>query len=108
MVDDSVILTLAGASLADGTERDAEPTWQHRTVSVSQHTANNGSQWPEWIDGMRRASGFSENVTAWQPLAAIRCTSAIALSTSNRGKIPHGMNRSGYAPHQSSMCQSLY
>jgi len=45
--------------------------------------------------GMLRASGFSENVTAWQPLAAMRRISFAASSASNSGRIPHGMNRPG-------------
>src|SRR4051812_30397153 len=95
IVDDDVIFTLAGASAAAGADRDDDPTWQHSTVPTSQHAVNSGSQWPEWIEGMLSASGFSENVTAWQPLAASRCTSAAALSTSHSGRIPHGMNRPG-------------
>ena len=59
MVDDRFILTLAGASDAAGAERDDEPTWQHSTVPTSQHAAKSGSQAPEWMDGIRSASGFS-------------------------------------------------
>src|SRR3954470_15903633 len=99
--------TPAGASVEDMAARDEEPRWQHSTVPVSLQAAKSGSHAPEWIDGMSRASGFSENVTAWQPLAARRRSSAAALSTSNSGRIPQGMKRSGYAPHHSSTCQSL-
>src|SRR5437762_10222586 len=95
IVEERFILTLGGASLAAGAERDDDPTWQHSTVPTSQHAANSGSQAPEWIDGICSASGFSENVTAWQPLAASRRTSAAAFSTSNSGRMPHGMKRSG-------------
>ena len=73
----------------------------------SQHAANSGSHAPEWMLGIPRPAGFSENVIAWQPFAASRRTSAAAASTSNSGTIPHGMKRSGYAPHHSSTCQSL-
>src|SRR5688572_25865159 len=93
--DDVVMLTPAGASTADIGLRDDEPRWQHRTVPVSLHAANSGSHSPEWIEGMLSASGFSEKVTAWQPLSARRRTSAAALSTSNNGKMPHGMKRPG-------------
>src|SRR4029077_20806774 len=92
---DSIILTLAGASVDVCDERDDDPTWQHSTVPSSEQAANSGSQYPEWIDGILRASGFSENVTAWQPLDARRHTSTAARSTSKRGRIPHGMKRPG-------------
>src|SRR6516225_11846855 len=95
MADDSVMGTPGGASGEVATERDDEPTWQHRTVPSSQQAANNGSQYPEWIDGIFSACGRSENVTAWHPLAASRRTSAAARSTSNKGRMPQGMNRSG-------------
>src|ERR1700689_225688 len=88
IADDVVILTLAGASVAAGMLRDDEPTWQHSTVPTSGAGAKSGSQFPEWIDGMLSASGFSENVTAWQPLPARRRTSVAARSTSKRGRIP--------------------
>ncbi len=87
--------TPAGASLELIALRDDEPRWQHSTVPVSQQAANNGSHPPEWIDGMLSASGFSLNVTAWQPLEARRCTSLAASSTSNSGRTPQGMNRPG-------------
>ncbi len=38
----------------------------------------------------------------------MRRTSAAAASTSHMGTIPRGMKRPGYAPHHSSMAQSLY
>src|SRR5438105_378632 len=82
---DSIIFTLAGASLDVCDDRDDEPTWQQSTVPSSEQAANSGSQYPEWMDGMRRASGFSENVTAWHPLAASLRTSLAARSTSKRG-----------------------
>src|SRR5262245_14703450 len=107
IVDDNVIGTLAGASLVVDDAFDEEPTWQHSTVPSSSHAAKSGSQFPEWIDGMFSASGFSLKVTAWHPFAARRCTSLAASSASHSGRIPHGMKRSGYAPHHSSTCQSL-
>ena len=93
--DDRVMGTLGGASAEAPTERDDEPRWQHSTVPKSLHAANSGSHAPEWIDGMPSIAGFSEKVTAWQPLLARRFTSATARSTSNRGRMPQGMNRSG-------------
>src|SRR6516165_1211463 len=108
MIDERLMPTEGGALGVVEADFDDDPTWQHSTVPSSEQAANSGSQWPEWIEGMRRAAGFSENVTAWHPLAARRCTSAAALSTSKSGRIPQGMKRSGWAPHHSSTCQSLY
>ena len=93
--DERVIGTLAGASAEAPTDRDDDPKWQHSTVPRSLHAANSGSHSPEWIDGMPSIAGFSEKVTAWQPLSASRFTSATARSMSNRGRMPQGMNRSG-------------
>ena len=64
-------------------------------MPVSAHAANNGSQYPEWIDAILRASGFSENVTAWQPLAAMRLTSLDISSGLQIGGIDSGMKRPG-------------
>src|SRR6478672_12990362 len=97
--------TGGGASSDVDADFDDEPTWQQTTVPSSLHAANSGSHAPEWMLGMPRPVGFSENVIAWQPLAARRRTSAAAAATSNSGTIPHGMKRSGYAPHHSSTCQ---
>src|SRR5437764_15420489 len=99
--------TLAGASLDVGADRLDDPTWQHNTVPSSQQAAKSGSQYPEWIDGILSASGFSENVTAWHPLVASPRTSAAAGSTSNSGRTPQELKRPGYAPHHASTCQSL-
>src|SRR5581483_4291912 len=108
MVDDRFIGTGGGASGVVDADFDDEPTWQHSTVPVSQHAANNGSHASVWMLGMPSPTGFSENVTAWQPIAARRWISFAASSTSKSGRMPHGMNRSGCAPHHSSTCQSLY
>ena len=43
---------------------DEEPTCRHKIVPPSEHAAKSGSQWPEWIEGMCSAAGFSEKVTA--------------------------------------------
>ena len=95
MADERLMATDGGASGVVDAALDDEPTCRHRTVPTSEHAAKSGSQWPEWIDGMCRAAGFSEKVTAWQPLPASRRTSCAALSTSKSGRIPQGMNRSG-------------
>src|SRR6516165_10346061 len=107
MTDDRLMPTDGGASGVVDADFEEDPTWQHSTVPSSEQAAKSGSQWPEWMDGMRSAAGFSENVTAWHPLEARRCTSSAALSTSKSGRSPQGMNRSGCAPHHSSTCQSL-
>jgi hypothetical protein len=103
-----LIVTLAGASVDCPGPRDDEPTWQHSTMSRSQAAVKTGSQKPLWIDGICSASGFSENVTACTPLSERRFISLAASSASHMGRMPHGMNRSGYGAHQSSTCQSLY
>ena len=46
-------------------------------------------------------------VMARQPLAATRRTSSATSWGSQIGGMASGMNRSGYAAHHSSMCQSL-
>src|SRR4051812_33604832 len=104
---DSVISTSIGASSAVITIFDDDPMCTHTTVSHSSAAAKNGSQWPEWMLGKPRCTGFSEKVTAWQPLSATRRTSAAMSSGSHIGGRLSGMKRPGYAPHQLSMCQSL-
>src|SRR5207237_8810634 len=90
MADDSIIFTLAGASFDVCDDRDDEPMWQHSTVPSSEQAPNSGPQYPEWIDGMSRASGFSEKVTAWHPLAARRRPSPADRSGSNGGRPRRG------------------
>src|SRR4051812_47765310 len=74
IADARLIATLGGASDDDIALalRLADPTWQHSTVPSSLAAPNNRSHAPEWIVGMCNASGFSLNVTAWQPLPASR------------------------------------
>jgi hypothetical protein len=79
-----------------------------RTVPVSHRARHSGSQCSLWKLGYPIAAGFSENVREWQPLAATRRTSAAHNSGSQIAGSAIGMNRPGYAPHQSSICQSLY
>src|SRR6202000_842871 len=95
IIDDAVIWTLGGASVDTCGDRDAEPTWVHNTVWFSQTDSNSGDQYLVCMLGICNASGFSENVTAWQPLSASRLTSLAASATSKSGKMPHGMNRPG-------------
>ena len=52
--------------------------------------------------------GNSGMVMARQPFAATRRTSSAISCGSQTGGMASGMNRSGYAAHHSSMCQSLY
>ncbi len=52
--------------------------------------------------------GSSGMVIARHPLAATRRTSSATSCGSQIGGMASGMNRSGYAAHHSSMCQSLY
>ena len=66
----SEISTSMGASGAGITTCDDEPMCRHTTVPRSQHAVQNGSQWSRWKLGQPSFCGFSENVTAWQPLSA--------------------------------------
>ena len=79
----------------------------HTTMSSSAQAVQNGSQWSLWKDGHPSLAGFSEKVTAWHPLAAIRWTSAAPSSGSHITGRESGMNRPGSAPHHDSTCQSL-
>src|ERR1700737_3539555 len=99
MTDERFIGTGGGASGAVDALLDDEPTWQHSTVPTSEHAAKSGSHASVGMLGTPSPAGSSENVTAWQPFSARRRTSRAASSGSNSGSIPHGMNRSGYAPH---------
>ncbi len=103
----TVIMTSTGAS-SDVTEiDDDDPMCRHTTVPVSSQACQNGSQWSVWKLGYPSFVGFSENVTAWQPFAETRRTSAAMSCGSQIGMIASGMNRPGYVPHHSSMCQLL-
>ena len=57
--------------------------------------------------GVPAKYGSSGMVIARQPFATTRLISAVIRSMSQVGPIANGMNRPGYAPHHSSMCQSL-
>src|SRR5689334_6151640 len=108
LIGESVINTSIGASGEVIIIFDDEPMCTFTTVPSSSQVAKNLFQWPEWMLGKPRCTGFSENVTAKQPLSATRRTSAAILSTSHIIGSASGMKRPGYAPHQPSMCQSLY
>ena len=90
-----VICTVTGASIAVSTMSDDEPMCRQMTVPVSSQAAKNGSQYGSCHDGCPSLAGFSENVTAWQPLAATRRTSPAMSPGSHSGGIDSGMNRSG-------------
>ena len=102
-----VIITLIGASIEVMVSWEDDPMCRQTTVPVSDTALQNGSQCSLWKLGHPSFSGFSENVTARQPLAATRWTSAAMASGSHTAGRARGMNRPGCDPHHSSMCQSL-
>ena len=63
-----------------------EPMCRHTTVPSSEQACQNGSQWSLWTLGQPSLEGFSEKVTAWQPLAATRRTSAAMSSGSQMAR----------------------
>jgi hypothetical protein len=103
----SVIMASIGASMAVMTSWLDEPMCRQITVPVSSQAARNGSQWSLCQLGWPSFSGFSEKVTAWQPLPAMRRTSSAISWGSQMGGTARGIMRPGWAPHQSSTCQSL-
>jgi hypothetical protein len=102
-----VIRQSIGASGAVMTSSDDDPMCMHTTTPSSLHAVQNGSQWSECRLGQPSFDGFSENVTAWAPLAAVRRISAASTSGSQMAGSTQGMNRPGWLPHHPSMCQSL-
>ena len=106
----SVDPTAGGASADVDGIFDDEPMCMHTTVFVSSHAARNGSQKPflSCTDGRPRNGGISENVTAWQPLAALRRISAAASTGSHSCTMINGMSRPFDGAHHSSSIQSLY
>ena len=103
----SVRVTSIGASTDVTGNFDDDPMWKHTIVPSSAQAAQNGSHHSLCRLGKSVHSGFSENVNAWHPFAAMRFTSATIASWSQIGAIASGMNRPGYVPHHSSTCQSL-
>ena len=77
------------------TVSDDEPMCTQMTVLRSSHARRNGSQWSLCQLGLPSFSGFSEKVTEWQPLSAIRWTSAAISSGSHSGGIDSGIMRPG-------------
>ncbi len=65
-----VMRTSMGASIEVMTTCDEEPMWRQSTVPSSEHAFQNGSQCSLWRLGQPSFSGFSEKVTAWQPILA--------------------------------------
>src|SRR6516225_7619761 len=102
-----LIITSIGALMEVMRICDDEPRCMHTTVPSSAQAVQKGSQWSECSEGHPSFSGFSENVTAWQPFLATRCTSSAPSSGSQMTGMDRGMERPGSAPHHLSMCQSL-
>src|SRR5580658_7673614 len=92
---DKVMRTSKGESGEGMTISDDEPMCMQTTVPSSEQAFQKGSQWSEWTLGQPSLEGFSEKVTAWQPLAATRRTSAAMSSGSQMAGIDRGMNRPG-------------
>ena len=88
----SVAATATGASPEVAGIFDEEPMCMHTTVRVSEQAAKKGSQYPLWMLGSPRWGGISLKHTARTPRAALRRTSAAALSASHRG-IRHSGSR---------------
>src|SRR5262245_893427 len=101
--------TAGGASAEVDGIFDDEPMCMHTTVCVSSHAARNGSQKPflSCTDGKPRNGGISENVTAWQPFAALRRTSSAAFCGSHSCTMINGIRRPFDGAHHSSSIQSL-
>ena len=72
----STIITSIGASAAVITSLLDDPMCMQTIVPSSEHACQNGSQWSECRLGRPSGSGFSGNVTAWQPFFATRRISA--------------------------------
>ena len=102
-----VIRQSIGASSDVIANCEDEPMCMQATTPSSLQAFQKGSQWSECRLGQPSLEGFSEKVTAWAPLAAVRRTSAARTSGSQMAGRASGMNRPGCEPHHSSMCQSL-
>ena len=85
-----------------------DPMCRQITVSVSTHASISGSHAPECSVGRPRRWGSSGNVSARNPRAALRRTSAAASTGSARYVIPIGMLRSGCGEYHSSWYQSFH
>ena len=91
----SVSVTSMGDSIDVIGISDDDPMWKQTMVPSSAHAAQNGSHHSLWRLGNPVFSGFSEKVNAWQPLAAMRRTSATIASWSQIGATASGMKRPG-------------
>ncbi|MEZ5136566.1 MAG: hypothetical protein R2699_16335 [Acidimicrobiales bacterium] len=78
-----LIITLIGASIEVITSSDDDPMCRHTTMPSSEHAFQNGSQCSLCRLGQPSFSGFSEKVTARQPLAATRRISSAQTSGSH-------------------------
>ena len=90
-----VISTSMGASGEVITNSEDDPMCMHTTTASSLQAVQNGSQWSECTLGHPSFDGFSEKVTAWAPLAAVRRTSAASTSGSQIAGSGQGINRPG-------------
>ena len=88
-------MTSIGASIEVITSWDDDPRCMQTTVPSSLQAVQNGSQWALCSEGHPSFAGFSEKVTAWQPMAATRRTSAAASSGSQMAGMERGMKRPG-------------
>ena len=100
--------TASGESLEAGVGMNPVLRCTFRTVSVSSHAAQTGSQWRVWMLGKPNRSGLSGNSVALKPRAALRRISCAAISGSRSHGMADGTKRSGYNPATSSLNQSLY
>src|SRR5579875_308515 len=91
----SVIIVSTGASIEVITTDDDEQMCRHTTVFSSLQACQNGSQWELCKEGYPSFSGFSENVTAWQPFLATRRTAAAIKWGSQIGGSASGIMRPG-------------
>src|SRR5580658_4632239 len=89
---DRVMRTSKGESGDGMTISDDEPMCMQTTVPTSEQAFQKGSLWSL---GQPSFDGFSEKVTAWQPLAATRRTSAAMISGSQMAGMDRGMKRPG-------------
>jgi hypothetical protein len=103
-----VIVTPSGASVEVDGIFVPDPMCRHTTVLVSSHAAKKGSHSPLWMLGRPRTAGISLKHTARAPRAALRRTSAAAISASQSGMIGSGIRRPALPAHHSSTIQSLY
>lgn len=81
--------------------------WQFSTTRSRSQISQSGSHSGRWMPGRPIPAGFDAKLMARQPLSSTRSISSTVSATSHIGTSAIGMNRVGWAPHHSSMCQSL-